>query len=98
MEKVNKMAVDPFQVIFFNDMDQGQQKDQEGENEKITKNETTLLDEAITKIATLLVLGFGEAGSFLVTKNLSQFGNVELKMKGNKTTAIFAFCDIRKFT
>jgi len=57
-----------------------------------------VLDQAITKIGTLLMLGFGEAGSFIVAKNLSQFGNVDSKMKGNKTKAIFAFCDIRQFT
>ena len=56
------------------------------------------MDDAITKIASLLVLDFGEAGSFIVAKNLSQFGNVDTKMKGNKVIAIFVFCDIRKFT
>jgi hypothetical protein len=57
-----------------------------------------VLDEAITKIGTLLVLGFGEAGSFIVAQNLSQFGDIKSKVKGNKTNAIFGFCDIRKFT
>lgn len=56
------------------------------------------MDDAITKIGTLLVLGFGEAGSYIVTRNLSQFGNVNVKTRGNKTMAIFGFCDIRKFT
>ena len=60
--------------------------------------ETKVLDDAITKIGTLLVLGFGEAGSYVVTKNLSQLGNVDVKIRGNKSMAIFGFCDIRKFT
>lgn len=30
-----------------------------------------VLNKAITKIGTLLMLGFGEAGSFIVAKNLS---------------------------
>ena len=49
MEKVNKMAVDPFQVIFFNDIDQGGPNQKnisgsemiEGDNDKNTKSETT---------------------------------------------------------
>jgi hypothetical protein len=44
------------------------------------------------------VLGFGEAGSFIVSKNLSQFGGRDSKLKGIKTVAIYGFCDIRKFT
>jgi class 3 adenylate cyclase len=44
-------------------------------SEKVKKNEmryeTKALDEAITKIATLLVLGFGEAGSYIIAQNLS---------------------------
>ena len=33
-----------------------------------------------------------------MTKNLSQFGEIDSKISGNKTMAIYAFCDIRKFT
>jgi len=54
-----------------------------------------VLDQAITKIGTLLVLGFGEAGSFIVAQNLSQFGEIDANVRGNKTVAIFGFCDIR---
>ena len=75
-----------------------QNKKEEKKLKDVPKYETKVLDEAITKIGTLLVLGFGEAGSFIVAKNLSQFGNVDSKMKGNKVVAIFGFCDIRKFT
>jgi hypothetical protein len=57
-----------------------------------------VLDQAITKIGTLLVLGFGEAGSFIVAQNLSQFGEIDSNVRGNKTVAIFGFCDIRQFT
>ena len=67
MEKVNRMAVDPFQVIFFNDYN----GDKEEKTKSVVQYETDILDEAITKIGTLLVLGFGEAGSYIMTKNLS---------------------------
>jgi hypothetical protein len=66
MEKVNRMAVDPFQVIFFNDYNAKEEK-----TKSVVQYETDILDEAITKIGTLLVLGFGEAGSYIMTKNLS---------------------------
>lgn len=75
MEKLNRMAVDPFQVIFFTEDDNSMSTSvKQLKNEK--KYETKVLDEAITKIGTLLVLGFGEAGSYIVSKNLSQFGNI----------------------
>lgn len=96
MEKVNNLANDPFQVIFFKDNTEQNPSDDSKKNP--IKYETKVLDEAITKIATLLVLGFGEAGTYLLAQNLRQFGDLNAKVKGNKINAIFCLCDIRNFT
>ena len=56
-----------------------------------------MLEEAITKISTLLILGFGEAGSTIVSQSLSQFGELDPMIPGKKVTAIFGFCDILQF-
>ncbi|CAI2361233.1 unnamed protein product [Moneuplotes crassus] len=69
--------------------------------------ETEILDNTIIKICSLLVLGFGEAGCSVISTLLkedlkeSQFHDPSLSLcqiKGNKTLAIFSFCDVRNFT
>ena len=60
--------------------------------------ETELIEEAILKTGILLALGFGEAGSFVISQNISNEGDLVATMPGKKTCAIFGFCDIRNFT
>lgn len=60
--------------------------------------ETELIEESITKIGVLLALGFGEAGSFIISQNISQEGDLVATLPGKKTFAVFGFCDIRNFT
>lgn len=60
MEKVNKLASDPFQVFSIDDKD----LNKEHYHHNV---EAETLDKAITKISALLILGFGEAGSDIVT-------------------------------
>jgi hypothetical protein len=55
------------------------------------------LERAIVKIGHLLALGFGEAGSGIIAQNISQGGDLNPLMGGQKTYAIFGFCDIRSF-
>ena len=51
------------------------------------------------KIANLLALGFGEAGSMIIEKNLKNAkGEVNPMIPGVKCVCIFGFCDIRNFT
>jgi hypothetical protein len=92
MEKVNKLAEDPFQIFKEDENEEHLKKVHFGEIK-----ETRLLDEAITKISTLLILGFGEAGSNIVSHSLSQFGELDPMLPGKKITAIFGFCDILQF-
>lgn len=51
------------------------------------------------KISALLALGFGEAGSEVIGRNLSDSkGEVNPMIPGTKCVGIFGFCDIRNFT
>lgn len=50
------------------------------------------------KIGHLLALGFGEAGSKIIASNISQGGDINPMMAGQRVYAIFGFCDIRNFT
>ncbi|CAM9146478.1 unnamed protein product [Chrysoparadoxa australica] len=62
--------------------------------------ETTLLRQAITKIAGLMRVGFGQAGASIIAKNLQESSNNKLNLltSGTPITSIFGFCDIRNFT
>ena len=50
------------------------------------------------KIGSLLVVGFGEAGSEIMAKNIEAHGAINPVLSGTKIIAIFGFCDIRNFT
>jgi class 3 adenylate cyclase len=61
--------------------------------------ETLILENAIIKLGSLLALGFGEAGSEIIGKNLDDDNSsVEVMIPGSKVEAIYGFCDIRHFT
>lgn len=52
----------------------------------------------IVKIGSLLAVGFGEAGTELIAKNIESYGSLNVMMPGKKVICIFGFCDIRNFT
>ena len=58
------------------------------------------MEQTITKIGALLALGFGEAGSEIISQNMNNNNNGEVDpmIPGKKVMAIYGFCDIRKFT
>ncbi|CEM03412.1 unnamed protein product [Vitrella brassicaformis CCMP3155] len=60
--------------------------------------ETIILEKTLVKIGTLMALGFGEAGTFIIAKNLESTEGVNPMVPGRKVTCIFGFCDIRNFT
>eukprot|EP00613_Pedinella_sp_CCMP2098_P055393 CAMPEP_0171890030 /NCGR_PEP_ID=MMETSP0992-20121227/43952_1 /TAXON_ID=483369 /ORGANISM="non described non described, Strain CCMP2098" /LENGTH=899 /DNA_ID=CAMNT_0012517199 /DNA_START=93 /DNA_END=2792 /DNA_ORIENTATION=+ len=62
--------------------------------------ETSFLEEAVKKMAELLNMGYGAAGAEIIQRNLglSEGATVETFIAGRKMDAVFAFCDIRKFT
>jgi len=62
--------------------------------------ETSFLEEAVRKMADLLNMGYGAAGAEIIQSNLGLSGgsSIETFIAGRKMDAVFAFCDIRKFT
>ena len=88
IEKVNRIAKDPLSS-------KGEAMIKSKEQQQY---ETTIIENAIIKIGTLLALGFGDAGSEIIAQNISQGGDVNPMIPGKKTYAIFGFCDIRNFT
>jgi|GEM_PF-2019334 len=61
-------------------------------------DETVLLQRTIAKIGKLLQIGFGEAGSEIIAKNMASNSGIEPMADGVKMNAVFGFCDIRNFT
>lgn len=62
--------------------------------------ETTILLTTITKIGSLMRVGFGEAGASVIAKNLADSTGGRLNLMGGGTMihSIFGFCDVRQFT
>lgn len=82
-------------------MENYDQKLMEKKKQKEIKNEpmeTAMLESTLSKIGALLALGFGEAGSEIIAKNMAQGGEVNPMLPGIKLMSIFGFCDIRNFT
>jgi class 3 adenylate cyclase len=60
--------------------------------------ETEILEQLIIKIGALMALGFGEAGSEIIAKNMEQSkGDVDPLVPGKRQLCLFGFCDIRHF-
>jgi len=61
--------------------------------------ETRELENAIIKLGSLLALGFGEAGSEIICRNMADDNDsVNAMIPGSRVEAIYGFCDIRNFT
>lgn len=67
-------------------------------DDRKNQTEPTILENMIIKIGTLLAVGFGEAGTELIARNIESYGSLNVMMPGKKTMCIFGFCDIRNFT
>jgi hypothetical protein len=80
MMKVNEMAEDPFQIIKFSEIEAHAQ--QEDKNKDKVVYETMILDNAITKIGALLLLGFGEAGISLLSDMMGKEGSIDTTTAG----------------
>ncbi len=61
--------------------------------------ETAVLDKTITKIASLLAMGLGENGSNILSRSLKNNLDQEINpmIEGNKTVAIYSYCEIKNF-
>lgn len=59
--------------------------------------ETIILEQTLTKIGGLLALGFGEAGSEIITRNIADGAEINPMLPGHKVICIFGFCVIQNF-
>ena len=76
MLKVSEMAEDPFQILKFGEIEKLVDVGG-GRNNKNGLFETMILDDAITRIGALLLLGFGEAGTALLSQNMTKGGDLD---------------------
>jgi class 3 adenylate cyclase len=67
-------------------------------NDENNQMETRLLENSISRICSLLAVGFGDAGSEIIAENMKRGGAIDPMIPGKKMVAIFGFCDIRQFT
>lgn len=88
IQKVNKLAENPLSI-----KDQRLLVDQDSD-----KKELVVIENSIIKIATLLALGYGEAGAEIIGAQMAKNGQMDYALKGKKLYGIFGFCDIRNFT
>lgn len=72
--------------------------EEEGEDKEEEEMETEVIETAMEKMSELLRIGFGEAGNTIISKNLMGTGELNAMLPGQHVTAVFGFCDIRKFS
>lgn len=113
IDKVKKIAANPLEAAQEQEKKEVMQqiaganklKDNSPDKKNKKKNkeleepmETVFLEKTLNKIGALLALGFGEAGSEIIAKNMQRGGGeVDPMIPGKKTHCIFGFCDIRDF-
>lgn len=59
--------------------------------------ETLILEQTLTKIGGLLAIGFGEAGSEIIEKNMNDGAEINPMLPGQKVICIFGFIMIKNF-
>lgn len=62
------------------------------------QDEIHLIDKSIMKIAYLLAVGYGEAGTGIIINNMNKRSGMDIDIPGQKIIGIYGFCDIRNFT
>jgi class 3 adenylate cyclase len=95
MNLVEQVAKDPLAQGHFSHY-----SDDNGHQEESHEYETRLLEDTITKITSLLRVGFGEAGAGIISANLNIEDNTAVinpLIPGLRVYAIFGFCDIHHF-
>lgn len=65
------------EALLAEKMEQEQQKNNKAKDEKGQENyETAILERTIVKIGALLALGFGEAGSEIISQNMAKGNSI----------------------
>lgn len=95
LQQVKEMSQNPSKALKL------AEKRKKNKKRRKEKNQSDLdsIRETISKLAYLLVLGFGRAGDSVISKILySKNMNLQIKESGEMIFGIFGFCDIRNFT
>jgi len=71
--------------------------EEDANTKKEGSKEIHLIDKSVTKVAYLLVIGYGEAGTGIIIKNMGWSGTW-VDIPGEKVIGIYGFCDIWNFT
>lgn len=93
MSIVQKLAENPLASVTQSSANTEQLR----KNAKEQGFETALLELTLSKVGTLMQVGFGAAGADIIGKNMGS-GELDPMLPGKKITAIYGFCDIRQFT
>ena len=95
LDTVQLLAENPL----ANTADAGFDPDDDTERQKKQGYETALLEKTLKKVSSLMQVGFGAAGAEIIGGNMqSSDGSVDAMQDGVLITAVYGFCDIRKFT
>lgn len=65
---------------------------------KTDEDELHLIDKSLMKVAYLLAVGFGDAGTGVIIKNMGRNKGLDTDIAGEKVIGIYGFWDIRNFT
>jgi hypothetical protein len=71
---------------------------EEKEQKKSASKDIHLIDKSVTKVAYLLVIGYGEAGTGIIINNMGKKSGTSVDIPGERVIGIYGFCDIRNFT
>lgn len=101
--RVNRIAENPVRAAQEQEIEEVARtlamKNGRTQEDKSAPLETKVLEQTFIKIGALLALGFGEAGSEIIAKNVKRGGgDIDPLIPGKKTFCIFGFCDIRQFS
>lgn len=101
IKKVNKISENPVKAAVQEEIEELLRSKTANKNKK-EKNvalETQILEKTFIRIGALLALGFGEAGSEIITKSMKRGGGeIDPLIPGKMKYCIFGFCSIRSFS
>ncbi len=66
-------------------------------NSNSSTEELHLIDKSIMKIAYLMAVGYGDAGTGIIIRNMGKSKGLDVDIPGEKVIGIYGFCDIRNF-
>jgi malonyl CoA-acyl carrier protein transacylase len=93
IHKVKKIAKNPLEAAQEEEnqalamekfMEENKSKKKKKNKDKDGPFETVILESTIVKIGALLAIGFGEAGSEIIAKNMEKSGEVDPMLPGKK--------------